>query len=143
LSVVPPLVFGYVSLGIYMNLSVWYKLSDQTKYGLYISGVGAILTIILNIVFIPKYSYMASAWISLIAYTTMMALSYLWGQKNYPIPYDLKKNLAYIITSIIIVYLSFYVFKRNIFIGDAMLVLFASAALFFEWKNLKIIFSKA
>ena len=86
---------------------------------------------------------MASAWTSLIAYATMMVLSYLWGQKNYPIPYDLKKNLAYIISSIIIVYLSFYVFKRNIFIGDAMLVLFASAALFFEWKNLKIIFSKA
>jgi O-antigen/teichoic acid export membrane protein len=143
LPVVPPLVFGYVSLGIYMNLSVWYKLSDQTKYGLYISGVGAILTIALNVLLIPKYSYMASAWISLIAYATMMVLSYLWGQKNYPIPYDLKKNLAYIITSIIIVYLSFYVFKRNIFIGDAMLVLFASAALFFEWKNLKIIFSKA
>jgi len=142
LKAVPPLVFGYVSLGVYMNLSVWYKLSDQTKYGLYISGVGALLTIILNVVFIPKYSYMASAWASLAAYASMMVLSYIWGQKNYPIPYNIKKNLAYIISSIIIVYLSFYVFKRNIFAGDALLLLFALAALFFEWRNLKVMFSK-
>lgn len=142
LPVVPPLVFGYVSLGIYMNLSVWYKLSDQTKYGLYISGVGAILTIVLNVIFIPQYSYMASAWISLIAYATMMVLSYLWGQKNYPIPYNLKKNLAYIISSIIIVYLSFYVFNRNIFAGDILLVLFILAALYFEGKDLKAILKR-
>lgn len=142
LPVVPPLVFGYVSLGIYMNLSVWYKLSDQTKYGLYISGVGAILTIILNVIFIPKYSYMASAWVSLIAYATMMVLSYVWGQKNYPIPYDLKKNIAYIVSSILIVYLSFYVFNRNIFAGNLLLLLFILAAVYFEGKDLKAIFSR-
>ncbi|MEO6849069.1 MAG: polysaccharide biosynthesis C-terminal domain-containing protein [Mucilaginibacter sp.] len=142
IDVIPPLVFGYVSLGIYMNLSVWYKLSDQTKYGLYISGVGAILTIILNVLFIPQYSYMASAWTSLIAYTVMMILSYIWGQKNYPIPYHLKKNLSYIIISLILVYLSFYVFKRNIFVGNALLALFAGGALLLEGKELKAIFIK-
>jgi O-antigen/teichoic acid export membrane protein len=142
LSVVPPLLFGYLSLGIYMNLSVWYKLSDQTKYGLYISGIGAVLTIVLNWIFIPKYSYMASAWVSFIAYATMMILSYIWGQRNYPIPYNLKKNLAYIISSIVIVYLSFSIFKRNIFAGNALLVLFAGAAFYFEWKDLKAIFIK-
>jgi O-antigen/teichoic acid export membrane protein len=142
LNVVPPLLFGYVSLGIYMNLSVWYKLSDQTKYGLYISGIGAILTVVLLIIFIPQYSYMAAAWVSLISYAVMMVLSYIWGQRNYPVPYNLKKNLAYIITSILLVYLSFYIFKRNIFIGNAMLLLFAGAAMFFEWKNLKAILSK-
>lgn len=140
LGVVPPLLFGYLSLGIYMNLSVWYKLSDQTKYGLYISGVGAILTIVLNVLFISKYGYMASAWISLIAYATMMILSYLWGQKNYPIPYNLKKNLAYIISSALLVYISFYVFNRNIFIGNSLLIVFVSVALYFEWKNLSAIF---
>jgi len=123
-------------------LSVWYKLSDQTKYGLYISGVGAILTIILNVIFIPKYSYMASAWVSLIAYATMMVLSYVWGQKNYPIPYDLKKNIAYIVSSILIVYLSFYVFNRNIFAGNLLLLLFILAAVYFEGKDLKAIFSR-
>jgi O-antigen/teichoic acid export membrane protein len=142
IGVVPPLLFGYLSLGIYMNLSIWYKLSDQTKYGLYISGIGAVLTIVLNYIFIPQYSYMASAWISLIAYASMMVMSYIWGQKNYPIPYNLKKNLAYIITSVILVYLSFSVFKRNIFIGNALLILFAGTALFMERKELKAIFSK-
>lgn len=142
LGVVPLLLFGYLSLGIYMNLSVWYKLSDQTKYGLYISGIGAILTITLNWFFIPKYSYMASAWISLAAYATMMVLSYLWGQKNYPIPYNLKKNLAYIIVSVVLVFLSFTVFNRNIFVGNGLFLLFALAAFYFERNELKIIFKR-
>jgi O-antigen/teichoic acid export membrane protein len=142
LGVVPPLLFGYLSLGIYMNLSVWYKLSDQTKYGLYISGIGAVFTILLNWIFIPKYSYMASAWISFGAYATMMVLSYIWGQKNYPIPYNLKKNLAYIVASVVLVFLSFTVFKRNIFVGNGLLLLFVSAAYYFERNELKIIFKR-
>jgi O-antigen/teichoic acid export membrane protein len=142
LSVVPPLLLGYVSLGIYTNLSIWYKLSDQTKYGLYISGIGAIVTIVLNVIFIPKYSYMASAWISLIAYASMMIMSYVWGQKHYPIPYNLKKNLAYIVSAIIIVFLSFSVFKRNLLVGNVLLVLFAGAALVTERKQLMAILKK-
>ncbi|HWZ02570.1 MAG TPA: polysaccharide biosynthesis C-terminal domain-containing protein [Mucilaginibacter sp.] len=142
LGVVPPLLFGYLSLGIYMNLSVWYKLSDQTKYGLYISGIGAVLTIILNWWLIPKYSYMASAWISFAAYATMMALSYIWGQKNYPLPYNIKKNLSYIIISVILVYLSFSVFKRNIFAGNALLLLFIAGTWYYEKSELMAIFNK-
>jgi len=142
LKVVPILLFGYVSLGIYMNLSIWYKLSDQTKYGLYISGVGAILTIILNLIFIPKYSYIASAWISLIAYATMMVLSYILGQKNYPIPYHLKKNVAYLIASVLIVYLSFTVFHRSLIIGNLFLILFVAATLYNERKELRLLLKK-
>ncbi|WP_345950527.1 polysaccharide biosynthesis C-terminal domain-containing protein [Mucilaginibacter sp. PAMB04274] len=142
LNVVPLLLFGYVSLGIYMNLSIWYKLSDQTKYGLYISGVGALVTVVLNVVFIPAYSYMASAWASLIAYTVMMVLSYLWGQKNYPIPYNVKKNLTYIISSIIIVFLSFSVFHRSLVVGNALLVLFAGAAFMAERKRILAILKR-
>ncbi|QQL48794.1 oligosaccharide flippase family protein [Mucilaginibacter ginkgonis] len=142
LDVVPPLLFGYVSLGIYMNLSVWYKLSDQTKYGLYISGIGALLTIIINVIFIPKYSYMASAWASLIAYASMMILSYIWGQKNYPIPYHLKKNLAYLAASIIIVILSFVVFKRSLIAGNLLFIAFAAVAILTEGKQLKATLSK-
>ncbi|MFD0765767.1 polysaccharide biosynthesis C-terminal domain-containing protein [Mucilaginibacter lutimaris] len=142
LDVVPPLLFGYISLGVYMNLSVWYKLSDQTKYGLYISGIGALLTIVLNVIFIPKYSYMASAWVSFAAYTGMMIMSYIWGQKNYPIPYNLKKNLVYILTSALLVYLSFYVFQRNIFIGNGLLILFGLGALYNERNELKAIFNR-
>jgi Ca2+/H+ antiporter len=78
----------------------------------------------------------------LAAYATMMILSYVWGQKNYPIPYNLKKNLAYIVASVILVFVSFTVFKRNIFAGNGLLLLFALAAFYFERKDLKIIFNK-
>ncbi|TFF38311.1 lipopolysaccharide biosynthesis protein [Mucilaginibacter psychrotolerans] len=142
IGVIPVLLFGYVSLGIYMNLSVWYKLTDQTKYGLYISGIGALVTIVLNVIFIPSYGYIASAWISLAAYTTMMVLSYVWGQIHYPIPYLLKKNLAYIIVSVAVVYISFSLFKRNLFIGNGLLILFGLGTLYIERKELKAIFSK-
>jgi O-antigen/teichoic acid export membrane protein len=142
LNVVPLLLLGYLSLGIYMNLSVWYKLSDQTRYGLYISGIGAVITILLNVIFIPKYSYMASAWASLIAYSAMMVLSYVWGQKHYPIPYDLKKTLGYIIASVVLVYLSFTIFKRNIFIGNGLLMAFGLTALYLEKQELIALFKK-
>lgn len=142
LKVVPILLLGYVSLGIYMNLSIWYKLSDQTKYGLYISGVGAILTLILNILFIPQFSYVASAWISLTAYGTMMVLSYILGQRNYPIPYNLKKNTAYIIASIILVFLSFNVFNRNLVAGNLLLFAFVLGTLYIERHQLRLIFKK-
>ncbi len=142
IGVIPILLFGYVSLGIYMNLSVWYKLTDQTKYGLYISGVGALVTIILNVIFIPYYGYMASAWISLTAYSSMMVLSYVWGQKNYPIPYNIKKNLAYIVASVILVYVSFTIFKRNLFVGNGLLLLFAGTAFYFERKPLLAILKR-
>lgn len=142
LRVVPILLFGYVSLGIYMNLSIWYKLSDQTRYGLYISGIGAILTIILNILFIPRYSYMASAWVSLIAYFTMMVLSYMLGQKHYPIPYDLKKASLYLILAVLIVTVSFSIFHRNIIIGNVLFVLFAGFAFYQERAELLAMFRK-
>lgn len=142
LEVVPVLLLGYVSLGIYMNLSIWYKLSDQTKYGLYISGVGAVLTIVFNVIFIPKYSYIASAWISLTAYATMMILSYILGQKNYPIPYHLKKNSAYLITAIVIVFLSFNVFNRSLIAGNLLLAAFVCGTLYFERNNIKALLHK-
>jgi len=142
LKIVPVLLFGYVSLGIYINLSIWYKLSDQTRYGLYISGIGAILTIVLNLIFIPKFGYMASAWISLTAYTLMMILSYLWGQRNYPIPYKLKKNILYLVSSICIVFVVFVVFDRNLIIGNALFLIFTIAILFREREEIKLILGR-
>ena len=142
LKVVPILLFGYVSLGIYMNLSIWYKLSDQTRFGLYISGIGAIVTIVMNLLFIPTYGYIASAWISLADYSTMMVLSYILGQKNYPIPYNLKKNLGYLSISIILVILSFQVFDRNLIIGNSLLLLFLIGAFLVERKELTAIFNE-
>ncbi|SMO62017.1 lipopolysaccharide biosynthesis protein [Solitalea koreensis] len=137
LPVVPILLLAYVCLGIYMNLSVWYKLSDQTRYGFYISAVGAILTIILNIIFIPKFSYMASAWTTFIAYFTMMALSYILGQKNYPIPYKLKDALLYIGSSVLLVVLSYKVFNNNIWTGNLLFLSFIVFVFFREKDNIR------
>ena len=119
-----------------MNLSIWYRLSDQTRFGLYISLVGAAITIIFNVILIPKYSYMGSAWVSMATYGTMMIISYILGQKYYPIPYNLKKILAYLIVSTIIVFSSFFIFNKNIYIGNAMLVAFVCGVAYFEKNDL-------
>ncbi len=140
LDIVPVLLFGYISLGIYMNLSIWYKLSDQTRYGLYISGAGAILTIVLNVLFIPQYSYIASAWISFTAYTFMMILSYILGQKNYPIPYNLQKNMGYILAAMAVVFVSFVVFSRNLIVGNLLFFIFTIAAIYVERRELRALF---
>ena len=140
LKIVPVLLFGYVSLGIYINLSIWYKLSDQTRYGLYISGIGAILTIVLHLMFIAKYSYVASAWIRFTVYSAMMILSYILGQRNYPIPYNLKRNIGYMLASVSIVYVSFVVFNRNLIIGNALFLTFTLTTLYLERKELLAIF---
>lgn len=142
LPAVPYLLLGYVCLGIYMNLSIWYRLSDQTRFGLYISVIGAIITIVLNIVLIPKYSYMGSAWVSMLAYFIMMVMSYVLGQKYYPIPYNLKKILAYLVLSTAIVFTSFFIFKRNIYIGNALLLVFAAGIFYVEKDDLRKILKR-
>lgn len=142
LNAVPFLLFGYLCLGIYMNLSIWYRLSDQTRYGLYISVTGAVLTIILNIVLVPRYGYMGSAWVSLIAYFTMMVISYLLGQKHYPIPYDLKKIVLYLFVSVILVVISFWGFDRSILVGNVLFLGFLGGIVYFEKDQLKAILLK-
>lgn len=135
LKVVPILLVGYIFLGIYMNLSIWYKLSDQTRFGLYISGIGAIITIVLNLIFIPKYSYVASAWITLLTYFVMMMLSYFLGQKNYPIPYHIKRNICYIGAAALMSYLSFYIIGGDLLIGNVMLIIFITVTILVEKNN--------
>src|SRR5690606_14385059 len=81
LHIVPILLLNYVLLGIYMNLSVWYKLTDQTRFGLYISGIGAVITLVLNVILIPRYSYVGAVWVTTLAYGIMVVLSYFWGQQ--------------------------------------------------------------
>jgi O-antigen/teichoic acid export membrane protein len=95
LKVVPILLLANVFLGLYINQSIWYKLSGQTKFGAYIAIVGASFTILLNFLFIPSYGYIACAWVTLFVYAGQMFASYFLGQKHYPIPYNLRKFLLY------------------------------------------------
>ncbi len=97
LKVVPILLFANIFLGIYYNLSIWYKLSKSTRAGAYITLIGAGITLIINYLFIPRFSYMASAWATFICYGSMMVLSFIWGQKVYRVPYAWKKLVAYMV----------------------------------------------
>lgn len=132
LEVVPILLLANVFLGIYFNQSIWYKLSGQTKFGAYIAIGGAILTIAVNVIFIPKYGYMASAWATLIVYAFQMIVSYLLGQKYYPIKYNIRKFGLYLGMALAI----FFVFNsiqmedgvkqfivHNLFIGLFLLLI--------------------
>lgn len=101
LSVVPILLLANMFLGIYYNLSIWYKLSNKTLSGAYITLLGAGITIILNYIFIPRYSYIACAWTTFFCYGSMMVISYKWGQKEYRIPYAWKKLVAYMVIVVI------------------------------------------
>lgn len=143
LHIVPVLLMGYVFLGVYINLSIWYKLSDQTRFGLYISVIGAIFTIVLNILFIPQYSYVASAWITATVYLIMMILSFVLGQKNYPIPYHVLKNVAYILSAAMLCWLCFDVFERNLLAGNAIFAIFIIVTFFAERKRLSNLLSKS
>lgn len=96
LPVVPILLLANIFLGIYYNQSIWYKLSGKTKYGAYIGIFGAVITIVINYFFIIKYSYMASAWATLICYASMTIISFGLGQKYYPIKYNFGKMAMYL-----------------------------------------------
>lgn len=95
LSVVPIVMLGYIIFGIYFNLSFWYKMTDQTLFGALFSIIGCFATIMINILFVPEFGYIASAWASLISNLIMMALCYFYGQKKYPIQYPLKSIILY------------------------------------------------
>ncbi len=142
LMIVPIILLANFCLGIYHNLSVWYKVTDKTKFGAYISVVGAIITLALNIILIPKYTYLGSAIATLAAYSIMMLLSWYYGRQYYPIPYDLKKIGMYMTLSIGISILSFYVFDSNYMISIPLLVVFLVILYISENKELKQILKK-
>ena len=109
LGVVPILLIANVFLGIYINQSIWYKLSGQTKYGAYIAIGGATLTILINVIFIPFFSYWAAAWATLIVYAGQMVVSYILGQKHYPINYNVRKFGLYFGTALFFYLITYWV----------------------------------
>ncbi len=114
LGVVPILLLANMFIGIYYNLSVWYKLSNKTSAGAWITVGGALLTTVINFIFIPRFGYMACAWATFFCYGSMMVASFVWGQKEYRIPYAWKKLTAYIL----IVVLLFFIHRGITFFWD-------------------------
>ena len=96
LRVVPIVMAAEIMMGVYFNLSFWYKLIDKTIWGAYFSGIGCVVLIGVNVAFVPRYGYMACAWAGFAGYATAMTLSYIVGQKKYPIAYPVKDILVYV-----------------------------------------------
>lgn len=95
LNIVPILLMANLCLGVYYNLSIWYKVSDKTIYGAYISIIGAIITLLMNCLLVPKFGYIGAAWTTLLCYVSIMLLCYFIGQKYYPVNYPIKRLMLY------------------------------------------------
>ena len=102
MRVVPIVLFSYVFQGVFFNLSLWYKLTDRTHYGAYFSILGLIITLLLNILLVPRISYMGSAWASFACYFVMMLVSYFVGQRYMKIPYDLRSIGLYLTVTLVL-----------------------------------------
>ena len=121
LKIVPVVLWTYVFQGVYFNLSFWYKLTDETKWGAYFSLIGLVITLVLQIVGVPRIGYWASCGSSLVCYLVIMLLSYFIGQKKAPIPYDLKSIGGY--TALTIALLSVYYILRIYVIGNTWVMM--------------------
>lgn len=137
IGIVPIVLLANLCLGIYHNLAIWYKLTDRTHYGMYFSLIGAGITILLNVLLIPILGFMAAAYATLAAYGGMMVISYIYGQKYYKVPYDLKRLALYLGVSVLFGGLSFYVFRENYLLSSILLLLFGSLVFVLEGKELK------
>lgn len=102
LKVVPIVMAAEIMMGVYFNLSFWYKLIDKTIWGAWFSGAGCLVLVIVNVVFVPRYGYMACAWAGFAGYGTAMLLSYFVGQKHYPINYPVKDMALYVVVAVVL-----------------------------------------
>jgi len=114
LFIVPFLLIGKLFFGIYVNLSIWFKLTDKTIFGTYISLIGAAITLIANFILVPKLGYLGAAMAGILCYLSMAVICYAYGKKHYPIPYHLQPLAIYLIASILVVYFSFLLRFENI-----------------------------
>ena len=143
LKVVPILLLANMFLGIYYNLSIWYKLTHKTIAGAYITLIGAGITLVINYIFIPHFGYMACAWATFLCYFSMMVISFIWGQKDYRIPYAWRKLCAYIVIVVLIYFVHrafvhyFTSLFANFFSATILLCLYILFVLKVEWREVR------
>ncbi len=144
MGVVPILLVANLCLGVYFNLSVWYKLTGQTRFGAYITIFGAVLTITVNFIFIPKYSYHASAWATLISYASMMIISYFLSQKYYPTKYNIRSFIFFLGFALAFYFVSLLWKDKTgnmaieLALNNILLVIYCWLFIKFELPNLKL-----
>ncbi len=136
LDIVPILLLGYLFLGIYFNLSIWFKLTDQTTYSFYITLVGAAVTVFVLILAVPTLGFLGAALSTLAAYLVMTIICYAYGQRHYPIPYQTGKAMAYLVIAFSLSYIGFYFYNEFPiiqFIGrNSLVFVFILVVLLFE-----------
>lgn len=141
MSVVPILLLANLFLGVFINQSIWYKLTGQTGYGALLTIFGAIITITLNFYWIPRIGYMGSAWATLICYASMMGLSYFLGNKHYPVNYDLKRIFTYLGLSLTLYFIALLIQTEsvaiNLIINNVLLLGYVMFAWTMEKQNFK------
>jgi O-antigen/teichoic acid export membrane protein len=144
LQVVPVLLLANLCLGVFFNLSIWYKLSGKTSYGAWLAVFGATLTLVLNAWWIPLFGYVGSAWATLACYASMMLVSFYLGQKNYPVPYELTRIVFYLGSALALYFAASYV--RVLVHGNLIpvlafnsLLLILFAALVYRQEKAKIL----
>ncbi len=106
LGIVPYLLLAYLLGGVYYNLSVWFKLTDKTHYGIWLAVIGFLANMLFNVMLIPKLGYWGSVWAIVASYATMSGLCYYWGRKYYPVPYRMGYQLLYVLGTFISIYLA-------------------------------------
>lgn len=141
LQIVPIILVAKMFLGIFYNLSVWYKLTNKTIYGAVISIIGALITVILNIILIPKIGYLGSAWANFACYFSMMVISYFWGKRIYKIQYQLKKIIIYSILAFGLYFISLalktYSGSYSILISTILIFVFGLVIFYTERNSFK------
>lgn len=141
IQIVPIILLANLFFGIYHNLSVWYKITDRTQIGMYISVGGALATIGLNVWLIPSIGFMGAAWATLLTYGAMATVSYLLSRRYYPIPYDMGRLALYLLTSIGIAGAYIYQFAGSLYLGTLMLFVFLLLSFFLEKNELIQLFA--
>jgi O-antigen/teichoic acid export membrane protein len=134
LMIVPIVLAAKLFLGVFYNLSVWYKLTNKTLYGAAIAIFGALITIVLNIVLIPKYGFVGSAWANFFCYLSMMLISYFWGRKIYKVQYQVKKILLYTALAGLVYYIS-----RSIQVDNSYILFLINSLLFISYAGIAFI----
>lgn len=139
IDIVPIVLLANLFLGMYFNLAIWYKLTDKTRYGMYISVFGALITVGFNYYMIPKIGFMASAWATLAAYGVMVLLSYFLGKKHYPVPYSVARIVLYLSLAVILATISYtnLLFKPNYFVSTICVFVFLGVVFLLEKNDIK------
>ncbi|GAA4412553.1 oligosaccharide flippase family protein [Nibrella viscosa] len=146
LDVVPLLLLGNLFLGVYYNIAFWFKLSDKTAYGTFITVIGAIVTVVLNMTLIPVMGYIGCAVAFLASSIIMTIICYVQGEKHYPVPYDVKSALGYIVSAGLLIYLAWQIKIDNIWVAIPyhllLLLLYIGAMLVVERKTFQPVWAK-